>query len=175
VTRSSTTTDQAPTLHFLCGKIAAGKTTLARQLSSAHNAVLVCEDIWLDRLYPEEITDFDGYLKYSARLKSVVGPHVESLLKHGVSVVFDYPANTVRTRAWIREIFEAAQADHVLHFVDTPDERCLEQLARRNQEKPEGSTEISAEKFEYVTRFFVAPQEHEGFKVRVYRRGAVVD
>jgi hypothetical protein len=59
--------------------------------------------------------------------------------------------------------------------VDTPDERCLEQLAKRNQEKPEGSTEISVEQFEYVTSFFVAPQEHEGFKVRVYRHGAIVD
>jgi len=175
VTQSPVTTDRAPTLHFLCGKIAAGKTTLARHLSSAYNAVLVCEDIWLDRLYPEEITDFDRYLKYSARLKSVVGPHVEALLKHGISVVLDYPANTVRTRAWIREIFEAAQSDHVLHFVETSNVRCLEQLARRNQEKPEGSTEISTEKFEYVTSFFVAPQEHEGFKVRVYRHGAVVD
>jgi predicted kinase len=167
--------DQAPTLHFLCGKMAAGKTTLARHLSSEYHAVLVCEDIWLQRLYPEEITDFDSYLKYSARLKSVVGPHVEALLKHGVSVVLDYPANTLRARAWVRETFEAAQANHVLHFVDTPNDRCLEQLERRNQEKPVGSVEMSAEQFEAITVLFVAPQEHEGFKVRVYRKGAGVD
>jgi predicted kinase len=165
----------APTLHFLCGKMAAGKTTLARHLAEAYDAVLVCEDIWLQRLYPEEITDFDSYLKYSARLKSVVGPHVEALLKHGLSVVLDYPANTPRTRAWVREIFEAAQADHVLHFVDTPNERCLEQLARRNQEKPDGSMEMSAQQFDYITGFFVAPQEEEGFQVRVYRNSALVD
>jgi predicted kinase len=175
VTQGRITMDQAPTLHFLCGKVAAGKTTLARHLSSTCDAVLLCEDIWLDRLYPEEITDFDSYLKYSARLKSVVGPHVEAMLKHGISVVLDYPANTLRARAWIRAIFEAAPADHALHFVDTSNERCLEQLARRNQEKPEGSTEISVEQFEYITSFFVAPQEHEGFKVRVHRHGAVVD
>jgi predicted kinase len=167
--------DQAPTLHFLCGKMAAGKTTLARHLSFRYNAILVCEDIWLQRLYPEEITDFDSYLTYSARLKSVVGPHVEALLKHGVSVVLDYPANTPRSRAWVRGIFEAAEADHVLHFVDTPDERCLEQLERRNQEKPDGSVEMSAAQFETITGFFVAPQAHEGFKVRVYRNGAVAD
>jgi predicted kinase len=167
--------DQAPTLHFLCGKMAAGKTTLARHLSSEQNAVLVCEDSWLQRLYPGEITDFDSYLYYSARLKSVVGPHVEAMLKHGVSVVLDYPANTLRARAWVRGIFEAAQADHVLHFVDTPNERCLEQLGRRNQEKPDGSVEMSAELFEAITGFFVAPEAYEGFKVRVYRNGAVVD
>jgi len=167
--------NQAPTLHFLSGKMAAGKTTLARRLADEYNAVLVCEDIWLQRLYPEEITDFDSYLKYSARLKSVVGPHVEALLKQGVSIVLDYPANTLRARAWVREIVEAAQADHVLHFVDTPDERCLEQLVRRNQEKPDGSVEMTTEQFEHITGFFVAPQEHEGFKVRVYRDGAVVD
>jgi predicted kinase len=167
--------DQAPTLHFLCGKMAAGKTTLARHLSSEYHAVLVCEDIWLQRLYPEEITDFDSYLKYSARLKSVVGPHVEAMLKHGLSIVLDYPANTLRARAWVWEIFEAAQANHVLHFVDTPNDRCLEQLERRNQEKPVGSVEMSAEQFEAITVLFVAPQKHEGFKVRLYRNGAGVD
>ncbi len=97
------------------------------------------------------------------------------MLKHGVSVVLDYPANKLRARAWVREIFEAAQANHVLHFVDTSNERCLEQLARRNQEKPDGSVEMSAEQFETITGYFVAPQEREGFMVRVYRNGAVVD
>ena len=38
------------TLHFMCGKMAAGKTTLSKRLEKEYNAVLICEDIWLQRL-----------------------------------------------------------------------------------------------------------------------------
>ncbi|WP_422063906.1 AAA family ATPase [Shimia sp.] len=33
-----------PTLYMLCGKIAAGKSTLAAKLATAENAVLIAED-----------------------------------------------------------------------------------------------------------------------------------
>src|SRR6185312_15362305 len=36
-------------LHFICGKIASGKTTLAIELAARHSAVLFCEDAWLVR------------------------------------------------------------------------------------------------------------------------------
>jgi hypothetical protein len=42
----------------------------------------------------------------------------------GLSVVLDWPANTVAGRAWMRGIFEAAGAEHKLHFLDVPDEVC---------------------------------------------------
>lgn len=157
-----------PTLHFLCGKMAAGKSTLARKLAVEHRAVLISEDIWLQRLFPEEIRDFVDYLKYSARLKTVVAPLVIELLEKGMSVVLDFPANVPKTRNWIRELFEAANADHVLHFVNTGNDQCLEQLAQRNREKPEGSKEMTVEEFEYITSFFVAPTPEEHFTIIEY-------
>ncbi|MEG2632911.1 MAG: AAA family ATPase, partial [Comamonas sp.] len=39
-------------LHMLCGKIAAGKSTLARQLAAAPRTVRINEDDWLSSLYP---------------------------------------------------------------------------------------------------------------------------
>ncbi len=44
-----------PTLHVLCGKLACGKTTLAKQIAEQSGAVLFCEDIWLERLFPGEM------------------------------------------------------------------------------------------------------------------------
>jgi predicted kinase len=38
---------QQGTLHFISGRLAAGKTTLARQLAADHRAVLISEDLWL--------------------------------------------------------------------------------------------------------------------------------
>lgn len=157
-----------PTLHFLCGKMAAGKTTLSRQLATEHQAVLICEDIWLQRLYPVEITTFEDYLRYSERLKTVVAPHVTELLSQGLSVVMDFPANIPAARLWIRGIFEDANANHLLHFVNTPNERCIEQLQKRNCEKPEGSMEMTVEQFEYITSLFIAPDESEGFRIQEY-------
>ena len=44
-----------PTLHLLCGKIASGKSTLANALKEEQAAVLLTEDHWLSRLYPDQI------------------------------------------------------------------------------------------------------------------------
>ena len=98
-----------PTLHLLCGKIAAGKSTLARRLAAAPATVLIGEDQWLSTLFPGEIATLEDYVRCSGRLGEAMSPHVEALLKAGLSVVLDFPANTVRRRKWMRGIFEAAE------------------------------------------------------------------
>jgi len=159
----------SPTLHFMCGKMAAGKSTLSRQLAERHGAVLICEDIWLQQLYPAEIRSFDDYIAYARRLKAVIGPHVLQLLHSGVSVVLDFPANVPAQRAWFRSLLDQAGVEHVMHFVDTPHARCIEQLHQRNREQPPGSVPMSVEQFEAISALFVPPAPEEGFTVRVYR------
>ncbi len=36
------------TLHLLCGKMASGKSTLSKELTKKHSAILLVEDIWLN-------------------------------------------------------------------------------------------------------------------------------
>ena len=43
------------TLYFVCGKMAAGKSTLAKSLASQKDAVLLSEDDLLRHLYPSEL------------------------------------------------------------------------------------------------------------------------
>jgi predicted kinase len=157
-----------PTLHFFCGKPGAGKTTLALQLARDHDAILISEDIWLLRLFGEEMKVFDDYVRVSRKLKAVVGPLTVDLLKAGLSVVLDFQANTQAGRAWFRTVFEQAGAAHVLHLLNTPDATCLERIARRNIERPEGSHHVTPDVFFQVSSFFQAPEEHEGFKIRTY-------
>ena len=45
--------DLRPTLHFFCGKIAAGKSTLAAKLAEQEGTVLIAEDAWLAALYAD--------------------------------------------------------------------------------------------------------------------------
>jgi len=159
----------ASTLHFMCGKMAAGKSTLSRRLAEQHGAVLISEDIWLQQLYPDEIKGFEDYLHYARRLKAVIRPHVAELLRLGLPVVMDFPANVPAQRAWFRALLEDSGAGHVMHFVDTPPERCIEQLHKRNRERPPGSMPMSVEQFETISALFVPPAPEEGFTIRTYR------
>ena len=153
-----------PTLQLLCGKIAAGKSTLARRLAETPGSILLDQDSWLSRLYPGEIASLDDYVRCSGRLRSVIGPHVVALLGGGLSVVLDFPANTVASRSWTRGLFEAAGAAHCLHWLDVPDEVCRQRLRRRNQDGKHDFAPSEAD-FELFTRFFVPPAEDEGFAI----------
>ncbi len=158
------------TLHFFCGKMAAGKSTLAIELAKENNAILLIEDDWLSHLYPEEITNIPEYIRYSVRLKNILSGHVVSLLSHGVSVVLDFPANTKDQRNWFRRIYEQANALHALHFVDVSNDICKRQLKKRNKYKPEGSAFTSDAEFDAITKYFQAPSEEEGFNIIRYQR-----
>lgn len=123
------------TLFLLCGKIAAGKSTLARRLTQDKNAVLIAQDDWMAALYPGEVKSLEDYRKLTPRLYAIMGRHVQDLLRAGVSVVLDFPANTLETRRWMRSIFEGADCRHELHVLNVPDESCKERLAARNAEE----------------------------------------
>ena len=158
------------TLHFFCGKMAAGKSTIAKKLAKKYNAILLIEDDWLSQLYPEEITDIPEYIKYGARLQNILSGHIVSLLSQGVTVVLDFPANTKDQRNWFRAIYEQANASHTLHFVDVSDDICKQQLKERNKDRPDGSAFTSGAVFDAITKYFQAPLENEGFNIIRYKR-----
>ncbi|MEL7036373.1 MAG: ATP-binding protein [Cyanobacteria bacterium J06592_8] len=159
-----------PTLHFFCGKMASGKSTLARTLAQEKNTVLISEDLWLSQLYSEEIKEFSDYLKYSSRLKAVLSPHIQDLLRQGISIVLDFPGNTPSQRNWFRSIFEAVEANHILHSIVASDELCKRQLKIRSQNLPEGSAFTTEKEFEAITQYFQPPTPEEGFNIKIYKR-----
>lgn len=155
------------TLHLVCGKIAAGKSTLCRTLADAPAHVLISEDAWLAGLHGPRMRSVKDYVARSAELRNVMGPHVSQLLRAGVSVVLDFPANTVQTRAWMRDIIETTGSAHVMHFLDVPDEVCLARLQARNAS---GAHEfaVTESQFRQVTRHFAPPCPSEGFETKRY-------
>ncbi len=158
------------TLHMLCGKIAAGKSTLAARLADAPRTVLISEDHLLTSLYPGEILTPDDFGRRERRLQRAIGPHIISLLEAGLSVVLDFQANTPAARAWMRSLFEAADAGHALHHLRASDEACLARLRARNAAGAH-PCQVSDADFERFTRFFVPPAEEEGFNVVVHEDG----
>ena len=59
-------------LMFFCGKRAAGKSTLARNLAVRENAALLVHDDFLNALFPGEITDVPGFVKCHSRYPLVL-------------------------------------------------------------------------------------------------------
>ncbi|HEX7374199.1 MAG TPA: ATP-binding protein [Steroidobacteraceae bacterium] len=158
-----------PTLHFLCGKMAAGKSTFARELARQHDAVLLEEDHFLAKLFPGQIRSITDYVEYSGRVKSALSDHIVALLASGKSVVLDFPGNTRTQRQWFRQLFERANAAHELHYVDVSDELCKHQLRERSKALPSGAAFTSDAEFEAVTKYFQPPADDENFKVSIHR------
>ena len=159
-------------LHLLCGKMASGKSTLAKHLVSGSAGVLLSEDEWLSRLYPGVIVDLPSYIEHSRRLKSVLQHHVVSLLRQDLTLVLDFPANTVMQRAWLVDIAKQAQVTCTLHYLDCSDELCIARLKVRRIEQPERSATDTPEMFMAVTAHFEVPDVREGLNIQLHEQSA---
>ncbi|MCM3034232.1 MULTISPECIES: ATP-binding protein [unclassified Niallia] len=156
---------QLGTLYFFCGKMGAGKSTKSKQLAIDKHAVLLSEDDWLSSLYPNQITSFEDYLKFSAQLKPFVKKHVQNILSVGTDVVMDFPANTQNLRKWFLNIASEVNASHQLIFLNLNNELCLRQIAQRRIEQPEREAFDTEAMFIHVTKFFEAPVASEGLNI----------
>ena len=158
---------RAPRLYLICGKVAAGKSTLARRLAERPATLLISEDHWTSHLFADDLKAIDDYARLSARLRAAMGPHVVAILRQGLSVVLDFPANTVRFRSWMRSLIDAAQVAHELHLLDVPDAVCLQRLRVRNA-GGEHPFHVTDEEYEQFSRYYAAPGPEEGFNVIVH-------
>ncbi|MGB3817980.1 AAA family ATPase [Achromobacter pulmonis] len=168
--QSHSESSPAAVLHLLCGKIGAGKSTLAVRLASLPRTVLISEDAWLAALYPGEIREVADYARCAGRLRQAMGGHAAALVRAGLSVVLDFPANTRASRAWLRQVIDAAGCRHQLHFLDLPDAVCKARLRARNQSGTHPFTTSEAQ-YDAITAYFVAPQDDEGFEIVRHGQG----
>jgi AAA domain len=83
-------------------EIAAGKSTLARRLATQPATLLITMDHRMSTLFPTENETIEDFARLSARLRAAMGPHVIDILRQDISVVLDFPANTVNWRRWMR-------------------------------------------------------------------------
>ncbi|HHS7812684.1 AAA family ATPase [Pseudomonas putida] len=159
---------RAPTLHLMCGKIASGKSTLAQLLAEEQRALVLSEDQWLSRLYPEQIKSVADYLRCARQIRGVLGPLVIDVLSAGVSVVLDFPANTVADRQWLRGLADSARVPHCLHYLEVDDATCRARLHARNT-LAEHEFAASDAEFDLITRYFQVPEVGEELEIVMHR------
>lgn len=161
------TIPRPPVLHVLCGKLASGKTRLAKQIAQETGAFFFSEDLWLARLFPGEIKSFDDYFNRSSRFRAGIEPHLRALLERGHSVVLDFAGNSPKERAWALSLSEA-KGSAILHYIQASEELCKRQLKKRNDERPEGSQVTAEAEFDFIAKYFVVPDPTEGFIIQEY-------
>lgn len=161
-------TPAAPTLHLFCGRIAAGKSTLARSIAARPRTLLIALDDWMSALYPTEVRGIEDFAELTTRLRGVMAPHLVAILRQGISIALDFPANTPRWRAWMRAVFEAAAVRHELHLLDVPDAVCRARLRARNA-SGEHVYRIDEATYDQFMQYFMPPTADEGFNLIVHR------
>ncbi|MEO5938813.1 MAG: ATP-binding protein [Sphingomonas sp.] len=154
-------------LHLLCGKIGAGKSTMAARLAGETGGMVIAEDHWLSSLYPGEIADLADYRRSSERLRGAIAPLIVEMVKRGQAVILDFPANTVASRAWMKGLADAAEVTATLHFLDPPDEVCRARMHARNA-SDEHPYQVDDATFDQFTAHFAVPTDDEGFTIVRY-------
>lgn len=118
----------------------------------------------MSTLYPVENKTIEDFARLSARLRAAIGPHTIDVLRQDLSVVLDFPANTVRWRSWMRSLIDEADVAHELHVLDTPDAICKERLRQRNS-SAEHQYQVDEVTYDQFMNYFVLPTPDEGFNV----------
>lgn len=164
---SPQTTDKKVRLHFLCGKIASGKSTLAKQLAKQPRTILLSEDEWLSTLYPNEIMELAHYIAKSALVKNVLEKHIKQLMDAGNTVVMDFPANTPSQRQWLKSLAQSSNVPYVFHVLQVENDECKARLAARNL-TGENLFQTSDAQFDLITAHFSYPVPDEQLNCQFY-------
>lgn len=145
-----------PTLFIMVGLPGSGKTTLAKQLESEHDAVRLTKDDWLMELYGT--ADLGRERITVERLLWDVGAR---LLALGVNVVLDYGLWAREEREDYRARAKALGARVQFHVLDVPPDELARRLEARNRRGSSTDVPISAEQLSTYLPLFQAPDEEE--------------
>ena len=128
----------------------AGKTTLARQLESTHDAVRFTLDERMINKYEFTIFD-DEYGPLAAQEKDLIWQEAQVLLNQGQSVSLDWSLWSQKARQeWISKI-EGAGYTYKLFYLDVPLSTIKDRLTIRNTQTDE--LPVFAIPYEEIVRF----------------------
>ena len=148
------------TLYLICGLPGAGKTTLARQLESAHSAVRLCPDEWIEALLADR-ADAAELDRLRDPVEGVQWQLAKRLLRLGVNVILENGFWSREERARYRSQAEALGARVELNYLQVERDELWARLAKRNQALPPGSFAVREDQLDLWMSWFEAPTPDE--------------
>lgn len=152
---------EEPTIHVMCGLVAAGKTTLARELSLELPAVRLSRDEWMLRLQGGRY-DESAYVERLGTCTELMWDVALQVVAAGASVVLDWNFWSRERRADARHRAEAAGIHVVVEWLDVPAEDAVARARRRSGNKPTDSHEVDEEGVLHLSSIFEPPAPTNG-------------
>ncbi len=149
-----------PSVIFLCGKIASGKSYYAKKLMEKHPAVLLS----MDELF--EICELDHFNELHSslypKLQKFLYAKAVEIVKCGISVIIDSGFWTRGERDLVRRIFLGVPTQW--HYIDVSDDTWAENIRQRNEAaQREGYTDyiIDEKRIQEINAGFEIPEPAE--------------
>jgi predicted kinase len=120
-----------PTLHFLQGLPASGKSTFAKQLAAETSAIIVSKDILREHFLTGKWTG-----KKEKEILKIAREQVEALLEANVSVIVDDTNFNPIHETFYRDLAKKYNAEFIKHVMETDVEECIKRNAERDNPVP---------------------------------------
>lgn len=154
-------------LHLMVGLPCSGKTTLARQLETKHNALRLTLDEWHIRLFGHDFgdnmdeSDQTRHVVKHEAVESVMWDVASRVLILGVDVILDFGCWVRSQRDEYRSKAHEIGADFKIYFTDASEKELLERLKIRNTQLSESTFYIPESKLKEWMQLFEPPARDE--------------
>ena len=156
--------DPRPIAYLMCGLVAAGKTTLARQLAEELPTLRFSRDEWMIRLYGLPY-DNPQYVEHSDPCTELMWDVAVEALRLGVNVILDLNHWSRRRRADALDRARTAGFDAVVHFLDVPIDTAIRRARHRLSTAAANAHRIDEAAVRHFATIFEQPTDDECLKI----------
>ncbi len=162
-----------PSLHFVTGSTAAGKTSYSQHLAENLGAFRFSVEEWLKSLYGAEVIEKASEEWINERIRrceSLAKRLSEQALSLRQVVVLDFGFQDVAQRERFYKWARSNGVSYRLHFLDIPAKERWKRVSTRNEEVGSSSFKLSKEAFDRLEKNFDRPsadelEEHQGVRL----------
>lgn len=147
---------------LICGKICSGKSTYARELCAAQNAVLMSVDELMLALFEPHLGNMHD--EYARRSQSYLLHQSLQIIKAGIDVVLDWGFWTRESRSAVQRFLSAHGVEWELHYLEVCDQTWQSRIQRRNADVLAGASQAYYVDDNLMNKFraqFEAPDSSE--------------
>ena len=147
---------------IMCGKLCSGKSTYAKRIRKAQNAVVLSIDEVMLSVFGQDAGEKHDY--YVERIKEYQYAKSVEIAETGINVVLDWGFWTKKERDYAKEFYSSRNIDYEFYYLNVDPDEWNRRIQKRNQDvlNHESDTyyvdEGLAEKFESI---FEVPTKDE--------------